>query len=59
MKNDIIIFKERIARELIDCGFEIKSVAPHKYEPKELVYYFEDTKEIREILKVRFSITIN
>jgi len=45
------IFMQRIANELESKGFNVVKMATNKKNPKYMVYYFEDTVELREALR--------
>ena len=44
------IFKQRIANKLQSMGFRVVKIAPNRKNPKLVVYYFEDTVELRDAL---------
>ena len=64
--KDYIVFSKRLAKTLINCGFELKEIKPNRKRPKYDVYLFADSLQLREtISKItskthqRFSIDIN
>lgn len=58
MKNDVVIFSNRLANELIENGFNIKRVGLNKKDNKETVFYFENTEELKNYLKVNRGINV-
>lgn len=58
MDRDVVIFSNILANTLIENGFNIKRVAFNKHDKKESVYYFDNTEELREFLKVERDIII-
>ena len=57
-KKNIIIFSTRIARDLIQKGFVINDIQPNIKNKDRTVFYFSNTKEIREYLKEKHNIYI-
>ncbi len=49
--KDYVIYNLRLANLLAQKGHPIKSVGINKNNPKYSVYYFEDTAELRELVK--------
>lgn len=45
-----IVYMPRIAAALREMGFKIVKITPHCKKPQFDVYWFEDTKELREAL---------
>lgn len=45
------IFMQRIANELESKGFKVIRIAPNHKHPEYMVYYFEDTVELRAALR--------
>lgn len=58
MKNDVVIFSNRLTNELIENGFNIKRVGLNKKDNKETVFYFENTEELKNYLKVNRGINV-
>lgn len=51
MENKLyIIYMPRIAAALREMGFKIVKITPHCKKPQYDVYWFEDTKELRDAL---------
>ena len=45
------IFMQKIANKLESRGFKVIKIVPNKRDPRYVVYYFEDTPELREALQ--------
>lgn len=45
------IFMQRIANELESKGFKVIKIAPNRKHPEYMVYYFEDSVELRTALR--------
>lgn len=56
--KDVVIFSNKLANELIENGFNIKRVGLNKKDNKETIFYFENTGEIRDYLKVNKNIYV-
>lgn len=54
----IVIFSARVARDLIQKRFELLDIRPDKSIPIKTVFYFQNTKEVREYLKQHHGIEI-
>lgn len=53
--KDIVIYQARIAKQLLNLGFNIKNISAHNSDKKMTVFYFEDSPEIREVLINNFN----
>lgn len=42
------VFSRRLTRELEKRGFKVIKMAPNKNYPQYVVYYFEETPELRQ-----------
>lgn len=51
MKKDCLVYTLRVANALVNRGFKIINTAINIDNPKYKVYYFEDSKAIREAIK--------
>lgn len=56
--ENIIIFSTRIARDLIQKDFKINDIQPNIKNKDRTVFYFSNTKEIRDYLKEKHNICI-
>lgn len=56
--ENIIIFSQRIARDLIQKDFKIVDIQPNMKNKERTVFYFANTKELREYLKENHNIEI-
>lgn len=56
--NDIPIYRITIAEDLMNMGFSLMGVAKNKKNPEMLVFYFENNKEVKEVLKNKYNIII-
>lgn len=56
--ENIIIFSQRIARDLIQKDFNIVDIQPNAKNKDRTVFYFANTKELREYLKENHNIEI-
>lgn len=45
------IFMQNIANQLESRGFKVVKIAPNRKNPRYVVYYFEDTVELRAALR--------
>ena len=45
------IFMQHIANKLESMGFNVVKMAKNNKDPRYMVYYFEDTVELREALR--------
>lgn len=45
------IFMQKIANELESKGFKVIKMAPNRKHPEYMVYYFEDSVELRAALR--------
>lgn len=51
MKNNIVVFTGRIARELLKKGFTIVDVKPNREQPLASVFIFKNEKGLEEEIK--------
>lgn len=58
MMNNIIIFSPRIARNLIQKGFRVVDIKPDKNIRIKTIFFFENTKELKEYLSEKHDIKI-
>ncbi len=58
MKTDIVIFSSKVARDLIRNKFEINDIKQNKECPLKTVFYFENTKQLKDYLKEKHNIEI-
>lgn len=49
--NDLVVYSIKLANRLAYYGYSVKAVGINKNNPKYNVYYYEDTKEIRQIIE--------
>lgn len=58
MNNNIIIFSAKVARDLIQKDFKLNDIQPdNKYKIK-TIFYFKNTKQLRNYLKKNHNICI-
>lgn len=58
MNDNIIIFSARVARDLIQKDFKLHDIQPdNKYKIK-TIFYFKNTKQLRNYLKENHNICI-
>lgn len=50
MKN-YVVYSLRVANDLVNKGFEILGTGINIQNPQYKVFFFEDTKELREAIK--------
>ena len=50
MKN-YVVYSLRVANELVNKGFKIQGTGINIQNPQYKVFFFEDTKELREAIK--------
>lgn len=58
MMNDVAIFSAGVARDLIQKKFNLLDIRPNKKQNIKIVFYFENTKDLKEYLKENHSIFI-
>lgn len=51
-KKLYIIYMPRLAAELREMGFKLIKVSPNHKKPQYDVYWFEDTKELRDSVPI-------
>lgn len=49
--KDYIVYSLRLANILTNKGYQIKRVGINKNNPKYNIYFFEDTAQLREVIK--------
>lgn len=49
--KDYVVYTKKLARSLINEGFELKNTAVDNNNPKFNVYYFENTQELQNAIK--------
>lgn len=50
MKKDYVVFSLRVANELVNKGFNVINAGVNIKFPQYKVFYFEDTKELRNAI---------
>lgn len=50
-KNDYAVYSLKMANELVARGFVVVNTSINLKYPKYQVFYFEDTRELREAMK--------
>lgn len=50
-KNDYAVYSLKMANELVSRGFVVVNTSINLKYPKYQVFYFEDTRELREAMK--------
>lgn len=58
MCKDIVIFSARVARDLIQKRFNLIDIKPDRKCKIKTIFYFENTKELRNYLSVNHNIKI-
>lgn len=51
MKNHITVFNAGLAKKLIKMGYIVRDIEPNKENPLKTVFFFEDSAEIKNIIK--------
>lgn len=58
MEKDIVIFSAKVARDLIKSDYKLNDIRPDRNIKIKTVFYFENTKQLKDYLKEKHNIEI-